>query len=232
MRRKRSQMDSIIKKYGLDISCFESAKSNYYTHCNRIDNLDYNVSLAKRSFEEIGNKFIEILRICAQETKVKENADLLVSSFSDLVPRSIFCGEKTCIEITIGLFRGFYISTDLRNIADLRSMNDEFWVQLVSLSQLGEFEFRERNKPAIETRREYPHLFNRHGNLYRLFRNYFFSQIGQGKPSDLGPLVITWEHDMKFDKVIERYIEAFKILYKLNLLLVKQESRDIDRKNL
>lgn len=230
-------IEEITKKHKVDLGSFDLAKANYYKDCIKtildnpneiVDKLDKSdlKDKAIKSFDSICGKLSEIILICGHEASVKENAEILWSTLKDVIPQVGFITEKTNINITIGLFRDFYITTKLNYTNNLSSMTDEFWQMLLRLTEIGLFKFTEDQKPSPVIRNKYPHLFNKRGGIYKLTRNYFLSQMEYGHCNSLGYLNVQWDNETSFEKLILNYCETFKIMYKLNYMLWKEELKN------
>jgi len=220
-----NDIKSLKKRHAIDLVSFEYAKKRYYSDCFWFENPGYDENTANESYEKICEKLAEIIRICAEEAKVKENADIYRDTDKHRIPRANFWTDVTDQPITIGLFREFYIATKLNNPHNIKLMNDDFWGLLFRLSTLGKFTFKESEQPTKAMRAKYPQLFKKTGNYYKLLRNYFLCEVEHGKVALLGNISISWANDTPFSKLIPYYCEAFSIMYQLNYLLWKQDNK-------
>jgi len=234
------ESDRILVKYYVDINSFSVAKDNYYRDCGLktvnpgevLDEIDriQTSKQSRESFDVLCKKLAEILDICANEVNLKENAEIFYNVDKEIVPKVGFHSEQSNIDITIGLFRDFYITTKISFTDNLSSMPDEFWQMLFKLSTYGKFEFREEHKPSAEIRKKYPQLFNKRGSIYKLTRNYFLSQTEYGFCNSLGHISVQWKNDTKFDDLINYFCETFKIMYSLNHMLWSEENKKNKKK--
>ncbi len=218
-------VQNIVKKYNIDPEEFDQAKQDYYTYCSTINNKQYDREKAIECFNRFIQMLVSIARIAATESKVKEDADIFTSERKDIIPKVGFVTTDTEIEISIGLFRDFYILAKLSYVNNLSSMGDDFWQLLLRLPELGKFEFKEEPKSSPEERKKYPQLFNKRGSIYKLTRNYFVSQMEYGHCNSLGYLEVKWDNATKFEDLILKYIETFRILYRLNYLLRQEDQK-------
>ncbi len=225
-------MKETLKKYKLDTKEFELAKRNYYRDSSTLNNPEYNIEAAKKSFVIFCDQLKIIIKIAARECDMKESADIYQTSFEDIIPKIGFNTNESNMSITFGLFRDFYIITRIENPNNISSMKDEFWLLLAQLQDMGDFSFKEQHKPTTEQRKKYPHLFKQRGNIYKLTRNYFLNQIEYGHCSTLGFLTVKWDSEAKFTDLIPKFIESFKIMYRLNFLLwIEHQKKEKLRNN-
>lgn len=223
-------IDVLIKKYKLDVPSFDIAKKDFYIYCNTIDNPDFSVDKARIAFDKLCDKFDIILRICADEMKLKESAGTVASERKDVIPRVGFYTDTTEIGLTLGLFRDFYLVTEIICPHNLKFMKDDFWRLLFELCTIGKFGFKEKEKPDKSERVKHPHLFNKTGNFYKLLRNYFLYETGtlrEYRPLQLGYIAVSWENNTNFSELIPKLCSAFKIMYELNFMLWKHDNKHI-----
>lgn len=218
-------IDTLIKKHHLDLNSYKQTKDNYYRDCMKYDNPNYDENLATNSFDAICEKFEALIHISAREAKVKENGQTYWASSKEVIPKAAVVMEDTKIDITLGLFRDFYIITKLENTNNLYSMKDEFWNLLLKLTELGKFNYREEHKHPSHVSKKYPRFFNKQGNINKIMRDYFINQTEYGSCHRLGTISVNWDMNTAIDILIINYIEAFKIMYKLNYLLWSEENR-------
>ncbi len=224
-----SHIETIVKKHELNLLHFEVAKKNFYKHCGikiikkgekfNFENKSLLKENAHNSFNEICEKLQEILNICAIESKVKEKNNIYRSYSNTIIPKVAFYTEFSNIEITIGLYQDFYITTRINNANNINLMPDKFWQMLFRLSNIGKFKFQEEHKISSDISKRFPHLFNKRGNIYKLIRNYFLNQVEYGSCNSLGFLTVSWSNETPFDKLIILFVETFSIMYKLNYML-------------
>ncbi len=227
----------ILKKYDFDTSEFELAVNSFYENCgitfynkgDEIPKIDKKEAIAKstKSFDNLIVKLVKIIKICGQESKIREFGDIYATENDApfTIPRANLNTEKTDIDITIGVFRGFYIATDLKYVNNIKSMPDKFWQLITKLTELGNFEFIEQNKITPDLRKKYSSLFKTRGNIYKLTRNYFINQLEYGFCDSLGTLRVSWNYDIDKADLIGKFIETFKIMYSINHMLWTIENK-------
>jgi hypothetical protein len=223
-------IDVLLRKYKINVAEFELAKVDYYTHCKTINNPNFSVEKARIAFDNICNKFDILLRICADEIKLKESAGIVAGERKDVIPRVGFYTDTTDIGITLGLFRDFYLATEIVCPHNLKFMKDDFWKLLFELSTIGKFGFKEKEKPDKSERTKYPHLFNKTGNFYKLLRNYFLYETGtlrEYRPLQLGYIGVSWENKTNFTELIPKFCKTFKLMYELNFMLWKHDNKHV-----
>lgn len=236
-----NQLERIALKHGFNLKAFELAKENYYSNCGvkilnsddpkSVINRDESISKASESFYNFCMMLRDILLICADEAELREDFELFHNDIQEIIPKACLQTE-TNIKITIGLFRDFYIFTKINLPNSLYSMDDEFWFLLCQLSDIGKFSFKEEHTPSREIRKKYPQLFNKRGNIYKLFRNFLLNQIEYGFCNSIGYIEVRWENNIKSDKLILNYCKAFKIMHRINFLLWCENKKMLKKDNL
>ncbi len=218
-------LKQLVTKHIVELENFESAKTDYYTHCRQIDNPDFLHDDAGQAFESLCQKFDHILRICGSEANVTEGVNTFLGEQKRLIPNASLQTTSTEFNFTFGLFREFYLVTELKNPHNLKHMNDDFWQLLFKLSDMGKFGFKENEKLTSTMRSKYPQLFNKQGNYYKLLRNYFLYEMEHGLVRSLGYVSVSWPNKTPFGKLLPKACEAFRIMYEINLLLWRSENR-------
>lgn len=222
-----TEITKLKKKYIIDIPSFELAKQDYYTSCNTINNPNFSAEKSNAAYKALCDKFDHIFRISATEANLKETAGIFSSEQKELIPRVGFTTDTTDIGFTIGLFRDFYLTTQIKNSHNIKFMKDEFWALLFELSSIGKFGFKENEKPDKNMRLKHPQLFSKTGNYYKLLRNYFLFEADYGLIRELGYISVSWENDTKFDTLIPKFCQAFKIMYQINFLLWRHDNKSV-----
>lgn len=133
-----------------------------------------------------------------------------------------------------GVFQDtFYLETYISHPGNLKYMGDNFWKELLELSEYGDFSFVEN---AGISSKESRYFNNKKSNLFRLMRNYFLRDIENmylhKSELDLGWLEIKWEFGTPWETLIENACKAFRIMYGLNYKLWKVTDLKNKRKGL
>ncbi len=209
----------IENKYNFKIKDFDLSLREYYKARDIRRKSDFVPGEAERTFNQLCKKLIEILNVSGNECEVGEPAELFCNSYEGVIPKASFETAETKMGITIGLFRDFYIQTKINNANHLSLMRDEFWCLLARLQDIGKFEFKEEHKPDSALRKKYPDLFGKRGGIYKIMRNYFLNQIEYGHCSSIGFISVKWDSEIGCDAILSKYIDSFKIMYKLNYML-------------
>jgi hypothetical protein len=138
-------------------------------------------------------------------------------------PDLIIKSTKTGCDFHLGIDNnGIYLETHMRYSENLRHMDDNFYLDFLSLSDLGTFELQESQKYVSETTDKYQQLYSNHkSKIYRLLRNYFVGTAEDERDILLGDFHIHWSYDTNFYDVVYNGCLAFKTLYKLNYSLWK-----------
>lgn len=224
-------LKQLTTKYIVDIETFESAKKGYYTYCRQIENPDYSPDKASQAFETLCQKFEHILRICGSEANVTEGVNTFLGEQKRFIPNASLQTCSTEFNFTFGLFREFYLVTELKNPHNLKHMKDDFWHLLFKLADIGKFGFKENEKPSSTMRSKYPQLFNKQGNYYKLLRNYFLYEMDHGLIRSLGYVSVSWPNQTPFGKLIPKACEAFRLMYEINLLLWRPDNKSTKLKS-
>lgn len=126
--------------------------------------------------------------------------------------------------------KGFYLSTYMRYAKNLRHMDDNFYKEILSLMELGEFELQENERYGNQVTSKYEDLYkNQKSKIFRILRNYFVGLSEKEINVLLGEFLIYWPYDTAFSDVIYNSCLAFKKLYRLNYSLWKVT--DLQTKN-
>lgn len=140
----------------------------------------------------------------------------------------ILKSNKTNFSIDIGIdvFNGtFYLSSTIDSFKNMKYMDDSFWLQVLSLNDVGTFKFQENNCISVKEER----YFNgKKSTLFKLLRNYMIFEIEHLERDEevdqnisLGYWVIEWKIDNSWEYLLTKSCEAFKIIYNLNYQLWK-----------
>ncbi len=213
----------LIEKYSLDVNSFEQAKKNYYAYCNSLYNADFNVEKSREAYQSLCNAFAKILEVSVQEAEVKSGYEIIYGSQKKVIPCVGVSIHAIDCDFTIGLFREFYIITELKYPQNIKLMKDDFWQMLFQLAAFGKFGFREIEKPTKGMREKVPQLFNKQGNYFKLLRNYFLYEMEYCQIRSLGYITVTWNSETPFKELIVKLCETFKIMYHLNFALWKAD---------
>jgi len=147
-------------------------------------------------------------------------------------PNLIIKSIKTNTTYNLGVDeRGIYISANLRYPENLKDMDDQFWQNLLKLTELGKFEFIEHEWFDDKTKKKHPELFlTKKSTIFRILRKYFIDISEDKEVGNVGEPQITWTSEYDFEDIIIECCLAFKLLYKLNYSLWKIEDLKKKRK--
>lgn len=180
----------------------------------------------RECFHDFQEMLFELSRICYNESRIKENLTYVLGNYEDSYPKIHIYGEDSNSYITMGLYRDFFIISEIVYPDNLNLMKDDFWELLAKLKTYGKLGFKEHPEFGKEIKGKYHKLFNKRGNIYKISRNYFLSQIEYGHCNSLGFLRVEWDRDIDFKDIVINYIETFKILYQINFLLWKANGKN------
>lgn len=165
----------------------------------------------------------EISEVFFQYGSFKDKFDNSKIHLNFYGPNLIIKSTKTKTEYNLGIDqKGIYLSTSIRNVENLKNMDDGFWSELLKLAQYGNFELLETSGFNIETKRKHPELYHTYkGTIFRIFRKYFVDIYEGREDAEIGYLQVTWPYEVDFEKLVSEGCEVFKILYRLNYSLWK-----------
>lgn len=113
--------------------------------------------------------------------------------------------------------RGIYLETYFRHAENIRYMDDRFYLDILSLEKLGNFELIQQEYYGRQTTDKYPGIFNNNkSKLFKVFRNYFVGIAEQNKEIYLDHFRINWTADTDFYELVANSCIAFRTLYKLS----------------
>lgn len=144
--------------------------------------------------------------------------------------------QKMSLRYSFGFdYSGLYLESYIPHVEYLKNVPDNFWNLFLSLSQFGDFKFKENAGFDNEIRRDYQHLFKpTKSNVFRLMRNYFLREVLEeenqppkySKHIDTGWFSIRWTPDKySMEEILVLGCDAFKTLYQLNYLLWKAQKQ-------
>lgn len=176
--------------------------------------------------------FSKITELLIKYGKFRDNFEYEKFYINHYGPELIINSQKTKSTFYLGLDEtGIYLKSHLRNNYNIRKMDDQFWVELLSLSNFGKFEFIENGGFDKKTEKEFPDIFSiKKSMIFSIFRRYFVDIITEKNNfqkydvvEDFGEFKISWNNSFELDKIIQELCLTFKILYNLNYKLWKVE---------
>lgn len=218
-------VEKAIRRNKLELTKFEKIRQNFNDNprisiIKKGENPKINPNNnSQKCFYDFQDSLDEILRACYKESKVKEPFSFFDEEYEKIIPKVGVLGLESGMQITAGLFRDFYIISELICVEYLNYMKDDFWHLLTRLQDYGKFRFIEEPSMSSNIKAKYPKLFNKRGHIYKISRNYFIYQTEYGYCRSLGFLEVKWDRNMDFKQVINNYLNTFDILYKINELL-------------
>lgn len=205
-----------------NVNEFENSLAQYMSKCLDLSG-EIDKTEAELHFQNLLTYFEQIVHISIKENKIKGTNEVFSDTdLSSIVPKTGFYNREFDFQITVGLFREFYVVWKMDHCGDLGAMNDSFWQLLFELFTIGELEFIEGEQFSPEIKRKHKHFFNKRGNFFRLLRTYFISQIELGESKELGQIVLRWDYKTDKRELIQKYIHSIGVFYKLHKLLLKE----------
>lgn len=122
----------------------------------------------------------------------------------------------------IDRYEGLYIDTYMKEANNLRHMSDDFYKDLLSLSDLGNFTLGANQGYSRDIEKRYDGLFNNQkSKIFKLLRDYIIGSVENEEYIFLGDFRINWDYKTDFHDFLSNSCLAFKILYKMNYSLWK-----------
>jgi hypothetical protein len=117
---------------------------------------------------------------------------------------------------------GISLRTHLHPIHNMDQVGDDFWLELLSLQNMGMFKLNEHEHYGDQIQKKYGTAFKKRKSIiFRLMRNYFVGLRDNESGIVNVELKVTWTPDYSLHDILLNYCEAFKILYNLNYQLWK-----------
>lgn len=209
-------LDKLEKKYVFHTNELTKIIPDYYKYTSTINNPAYEPFIADIHFTKLINYLAEVVEIAAKELKIKDY-ELYGTEEREIIPKIGFVTKD--FEFTIGLFRDFYIIWEIKNPDVIKDMKDDFWMLLFEWSKLGKFQFKENDVNLPNLRKKHPNLFNKRSNFFKLFRNYYLTQVEYKSTRQLGFISLTWDDKLAPAEIVSNLLNAIEIIYKLNKML-------------
>jgi len=213
------KIKSLIKSYYKNFPKWDSVIRNFIdvTYLDKKFDDDKHFEIIDNAKDMFGD-FVEIF---IQAGKFKE-------VWSDLyfIPypfglNTIIKAEKIGCDFEFGIDeKGFRLETFISNPENIKYMSDEFWYNILKLTELGEFEFDENfSLASIEAKKAEKKFNGKKSHLFRFIRDYFILELYEEDLLNIGSFSISWLPNISWDKLIEVGSQSFKILYKINYSL-------------
>lgn len=199
---------------------------NAYLDLRYSDNTSDNIDETYKITINCVNAFARIFEECLSFGNYKDTWEYDKFYQNIYGPELIIKALKTKCDYRLGLDeKGLYLSTDLRHNENLRYMDDNYWKSLLTLSELNGFEYDEYEFVRSERTKEFPELFKTNKSMiYRIMRKYIFDQTETNShyvSGSVGEFKIVSKFDEGLPETIEKFCEAFKVMYKVNYELWK-----------
>ncbi|WP_299463789.1 hypothetical protein [uncultured Microscilla sp.] len=224
-------IQKLEQRYDLNPNDFDQTLVDYYQNSQRIRLIDpndktsneprYDAEKHKEIHVRLISFFDKIMAAASREAKNKEEYKYTFTEYDEIIPKYGILLEEQELEITIGLFRDLFVTYEIQFANHIKYMNDNFYLKLFELGNIGKFRFHEEKLSISSLRETNKHLFNKRGNFYKLFRNYFLTQVEQKYTSKLGIITIELDTRKKGKSLLPEYIWAIKILFEIHEMLWK-----------
>ncbi len=119
--------------------------------------------------------------------------------------------------------KGFFLETNLLHVDNIRKMNDDFWLLICELSQLGKLDLFQGTVVPPREIREHPFLHKKSKNiLYSLIRGSLALESYYGTNEDFGFIIVRWTYDSSWDELLDKGWRVLRNLYRINYELWKK----------
>jgi hypothetical protein len=138
---------------------------------------------------------------------------------------------RTGTEYKLGIdVKGFYFQLSPNHIANLKHMDDEFWVYFLQLSKYGTFDFVVHERVGkVESVREKNNLDVKRSKVFSLLKNYLLFELYAKETYPFGSIRLGWAFPYYWEDLLDNLKAVAKICYRLDYLLWKityQKSMD------
>ena len=142
-------------------------------------------------------------------------------------PELIIRSDKIGCDYKIGVdLEGVYIRFDLKFSDYIVYMDDEFWVQILSL--INYKGFSHDSYEISKYRNTHPKLYSSNKSIvFKIIRDLIMNLTDkkwEEQSSDIGEFRISWNTQLEFEYILKGMCEIFKKSHKLNYLLWKRMS--------
>ncbi|MFA6979310.1 MAG: hypothetical protein WC209_08315 [Ignavibacteriaceae bacterium] len=213
------KIKSLIKSNYKNFPSWDYAFQNFV----EVTYLDKKVDDNKHSeiIESAQNMFTDLARIFIQAGKYRENWLDLYFIPHPLGLNTIIKAKKIDCDFQFGVNeKGFYLETYISNPENIKYMSDDFWYNILKLTELGKFEYYDNfsleNVEAKETEKK---LYGKKSHLFRFLRDYFILELYEEDLLNIGSFSISWLPNTNWDELINAGSQAFKIFYRINYSL-------------
>ncbi len=126
--------------------------------------------------------------------------------------------KKTENTYSFGYYEGnYFLSTFLYSSQNYNKISDNFWRNLLSISQFGEVNFTPNFRLPKQNDIEIEQKYSSNSIVFNIIKNYLFTDfLDVNTFGDLGLLEVTWPKEIYWDSLLEKGSHSFELLYKLN----------------
>ncbi len=166
--------------------------------------------------------FSKILTCFAEHSGLKDRFSLPMYQFIISGQGVTTESEKMKSKISFGIYHSnFFMDSDFQYPWYLKSMDDDFWLNIIELKSFGKLKFQESVIPSShEEEKIYKQMKNSKSNIFQIIRNYILLEASGGSV-DLGGLEIEWPINTQWEDILHNGSEIFKRLYRINYLLYR-----------
>ena len=164
----------------------------------------------------------EFLSIIQKGSKVRERFSLPQLALTIVGDAVVVDSEKLKLSITFGIYMNrFYLESSFNYPEHMGKVDDEFWFNLCSLSQLGRVEFQEHTCPDTELSRK---LEKKHramkSSVLAAIQNYIICT--DNDCINDGSLEVSWSINTDLGELLHKASRVFACLYKMNYQLYRR----------
>jgi len=189
---------------------------------------------AVKSFHDL---FISITK----KKRIRDKWSKAYAEINDYESGAKEVSDKTGTEITIGVgLYGYFIRGYIAHPEHIQSMSDEFWKQILGISQLGKCELLEYGRPEswINNKRIKELSQFKNSLVYQLSRDYVLLNLENDFDSGIGAIEVLIPHESKEEEILKFFSEGVSYFYKTNYLLyrshyiaMKRHEKEFEKKH-
>lgn len=192
----------------------------FFLHNDSFSKTEYDREKAEAAFYDLLDCFAEIMMLCAKNANKKMTYELYNTEIEDVIPKITLKSNDGNIEITIGLFRDFFLTAKINSADGIKDMNDLFWLEILEFMKLGKFGFYETDVNIKSIKSKYPIMFGKRSNFFKMIRNYILSHAEGERIYRFGIISLEWDRDkIDYPDLLNNFLRAFKYAHSINNML-------------
>lgn len=117
----------------------------------------------------------------------------------------------------------YFLTTQIQNAKDLFSVSDDYWMNLIQLSNYGELFFEEDTKVTEINGLDISRKYKSKSNVFNLIKNFIFLDLTDGWLTNIGRISVYWPKSMLWSDVLLNAYFSFELMYKMNKELISKD---------